>query len=155
MTPAIPVNGRRIRQLIAVPVLVAVAAFGTSTLIYPATATAERVWDIETFDNCNAEALAQYQRGEITFQKFHDLVRGCCEASDGDWNAAEEKCQSPPADTQGSRQLPGNVQIPSGIATAPAVTQAPPRPIQVPSDIATAPAVTQAPECPPETTCVP
>jgi hypothetical protein len=45
----------------------------------------------------------------------------------------------------GSRQLPGNVHIPSDIVTGPAVTQVPVRPIRVPSDIATAPAVSQAP----------
>jgi hypothetical protein len=40
-------------------------------------------------------------------------------------------------DSQGLRQLPGNVEVPSDIATAPTVTEDPPRPIRVPSDTAT------------------
>jgi hypothetical protein len=60
----------------------------------------------------------------------------CCAGSGGVWNANRSECQAPPGDSQGSRQLPGTVQIPSDIATAP-VTKAPPRPIHVPSDIAT------------------
>ena len=46
----------------------------------------------------------------------------------------------------GSRQLPGNIQIPSDIATAPAVTKDPPGPIRVPSDIATVSTVSQGNE---------
>ena len=114
-------------------------------LAYPAVASAERVWDIEYFDTCRDAWLAEYQKGKITFQDFHEGVRGCCKLSDGVWNAAEQECQAPPGDTQGSRQLPGNVHIPSDIATAPQVTKAAPRPIQVASDIATAQAVAQAP----------
>ena len=52
----------------------------------------------------------------------------------------------PAEPASGSRQLPGNVQIPSDIATAPTVTKAPPRPIRVPSDIATVSTVSQGNE---------
>jgi len=53
-------------------------------------------------------------------------------------------CDAPPGDSHGSRQLPGNVRVPSDIATEP-VTKTPPRPIQVPSDIATVSTLGQAP----------
>lgn len=51
-----------------------------------------------------------------------------------------------PADSHDSRQLPGNVEIPSDIATATAVTKDPPRPIRVPSDIATVSTMSQGDE---------
>ena len=56
------------------------------------------------------------------------------------------KCVAPPAEpAKGSRQLPGNVHVPTDIATEPAVTKAPLRPIRVPTDSATESAVNQAP----------
>lgn len=109
-----------------------------------AVASAEKVWDIETYDYCLEQSRAAYQRGEITLQDLTDDNKICCEYNDGVWNAAKEDCQAPPGNTQGSRQLPGNGQIPSDIATAPP-TQVPLRPIRVPTDIANAPAVNQAP----------
>lgn len=117
----------------------AVAAFPSVGLA--AVATAEpKFWDIETYDYCMERARASYQRGEATLQELTEYARGCCEANDGVWNASTEDCQAPPGDSQGSRQLPGNVHIPFDIATAPA-TKAPLRPIRVPSDIATESAV--------------
>jgi hypothetical protein len=44
------------------------------------------------------------------------------------------------------RQLPGNVHIPSGIATAPTLTKDSLRPTRVPSDIATVSTVSQGKE---------
>ena len=130
----------------AAMLLGAMAVAGTP-LAYPAIATAEPnsgVWDIDTYDYCMDAARTDYQKGEITLQDLTARAKGCCEYTGGVWNAAEQDCQAPPGDSQGSRQLPGNIQIPSDIATAP-VTRTPPRPIQVPSDIATATAVSQAP----------
>ncbi len=112
---------------------------------HPAIATAQRYWDIEYFDTCRDAWYAEYQTGKIDFDDYHWGIRLCCKNSDGVWNEAQQECQAPPADSQGSRQLPGNVQIPSDIATAPTVTKAPPRPIQVPSDIATVSTVSQTP----------
>ena len=120
----------------------AVAAF--PSVGFAAVASAEKVWDIETYDYCMEQIRAHYQRGEITLQELTEDARTCCESNDGVWNAATQDCQAPPGDAQGSRQLPGNVHIPTDIATAP-LTKAPPRPIQVPSDIATVSAVSQAP----------
>jgi hypothetical protein len=121
----------------------AVAAF--PSVGFAAVASAEKVWDIETYDYCMEQSRAHYQRGEITLQELTEDARTCCEYNDGVWNAATQDCQAPPGNSQGSRQLPGNVHIPSDIATAPVLTQAPPRPIHVPADIATATAVSQAP----------
>ena len=104
---------------------------------FAAVASAEKVWDIETYDYCMEQSRAHYQRGEITLQELTEDARGCCEYNDGVWNAATQDCQAPPGNSQGSRQLPGNVHIPSDIATAPTLTKDPPRPIRVPSDIAT------------------
>jgi predicted YcjX-like family ATPase len=49
-------------------------------------------------------------------------------------------------DSQGLLQLPGNVEVPSDIATAPTLTKDPPRPIRVPSDTATVSTVSQGNE---------
>jgi hypothetical protein len=114
---------------------VAAAAFPPAGLT--AVASAEKVWDIETYDYCMEQARAAYQRGEITLQDLTDDAKTCCEYNDGVWNAATQDCQAPPGDTKGARQLPGNIRIPSDIATAPVVTKAP-RPIHVPADIAVA-----------------
>jgi hypothetical protein len=125
--------------------LLGAAAVAVAPLAHPAIAAAQKYWDIEYFDTCKDAWYAEYQSGKIDFDDYHYGIRLCCKNSDGVWNEAEQECQAPPGDSQGSRQLPGNVHIPSDIAIAPAVTQVPLRPIRVPSDIATAPAVSQAP----------
>jgi hypothetical protein len=128
--------------------IAAAAAIGANTLGYPSTASAEPVWDVEDYDNC-MDAYAGNQ-GEKSITDWKNANGYCCRRSGGVFidDGYIGKCVAPAAEpnSQGSRQLPGNAQIPSDIANAPAVTQAPPRPIQVPPDIATAPIVTQAPE---------
>jgi hypothetical protein len=123
---------------------VAVAAFPPAGLT--AVASAEKVWDIEDYDNCMADQTGNQLDLSINDQKaFHAY---CCNRSGGIFidDGYLGKCVAPPAEpASGPRQLPGNVHIPSDIATAPTLTKAPPRPIQVPSDIATATAVSQAP----------
>jgi hypothetical protein len=123
---------------------VAVAAF--PSVGFASVASAEKVWDIETYDYCMDQSRAHYQRGEITLQELTEAARTCCEYNDGVWNAATQDCQAPPGNSQGSRQLPGNVHIPSDIATAPTLTKDAPRPIPVPSDIATVSTVSRGKE---------
>jgi hypothetical protein len=127
----------------AAMLLGAMAVAGTP-LAYPAIATAERVWDIEEFDNC-MDAFA-WQQMDMSINEQKGVHEACCEKSGGVFtdDGYLGKCSAPPGDAKGSRQLPGNVHIPSDIALEP-VTKAPPRPIQVPTDIATATAVSQAP----------
>jgi hypothetical protein len=114
-------------------------------LAYPAVATAERVWDIEFYDDC-LNGMS-YDQMDYSIAEQKNVNKRCCEDSGGVFkdDGYLGQCVAPPGDTKGSRQLPGNVQIPSDLATAPAVTQAPSRPIPVTSDIATEQAVTQAP----------
>jgi hypothetical protein len=123
----------------------AVAAFPPIGLT--AVATAEKVWDIETYDDCTAGLSYDQMKYSINEQKlFHQK---CCEYSGGIFidDGYIGKCVAPPAEpASGSRQLPGNVHIPSDIATAPTVTKNPPRPIRVPSDIATVSTVSQGNE---------
>ena len=82
-----------------------------------------------------------------TWQQIEDQKGYCCRHSGGveDPGQEPEHCRAPSGDAQGSQQLPGNVHIPSDIATAPSPTKARSRPIQVASDILTAQAVTKAP----------
>jgi len=138
-----PTRSKLSRFKYSAMLLAAVAAAAFPPVGLTAVASAEKVWDIETYDYCMEQSRAHYQRGEITLQELTEAAKTCCEYNDGVWNAATQDCQAPPGDATGSRQLPGNIRIPSDIATAPVVTK-PPRPIQVPSDIAAAPAVSQA-----------
>jgi hypothetical protein len=126
--------------------LLGVLAVAATPLAFPASATAERVWDIEDYDNCVADPTGSQLDLSINDQRaFHAY---CCNRSGGVFidDGYLGKCVAPPAEpASGSRQLPGNAQIPSDIATAPTVTKVPPRPIQVPSDIATVSTLSQAP----------
>ena len=130
-----PTRSKRGRVKYAAMLVAAMAAAVFPPVGLTAVASAEKVWDIETYDYCMEQARAAYQRGEITLQDLTEDAKTCCEYNDGVWNAATQDCQAPPGDTKGSRQLPGNIRIPSDIATAPVVTKAP-RPIQVPVDVA-------------------
>ena len=119
----------------------AVVAFPSVGLAAVATAQAG-TWDIEEYDDCYDDFNKD---GKITNAER----QYCCEESGGvwhQWDFGNGYCSAPPADTQGSRQLPGNIQIPPDISTAPTVTKDPPRPIRVPSDIATVSTVSQGNE---------
>jgi hypothetical protein len=131
--------------------LLGALAVTAAPLAYPATATAEAgsgTWDIEQFDDCMSKESPPHPEdpGSGGWDYLIATYKTCCLESGGVWkdDTGRGHCEAPPGDSKGSRQLPGNVQIPSDIATEP-LTKAPPRPIQVPSDIATAQAVTQAP----------
>lgn len=132
---------KRFRQLLPAAVVAVALATGANTVAYSAIASAERVWDIEDYDNCMADQTGNQLDLSINDQKaFHAY---CCSRSGGVFvdDGYLGKCVAPPAEpASGTRQLPGNVHIPSDIATAPVVTQAPPT--RVPSGIATAPTVT-------------
>lgn len=125
-----------------VAMLLGALAVAATPLAYPASATAERVWDIEDYDSCMADQTGDQLDLSINAQKaFHAY---CCSRSGGVFvdDGYLGNCVAPPAEpTSGSRQLPGNAQIPSDIATAPELTKTPTRPIKVPTDIATVSAV--------------
>ena len=129
----------RFRQLLPAAVVVAALATGANTVAYSAIASAERVWDIEYFDLCIAAEDDYDADGGWAGYRY------CCESSGGvfvpEENGVAGKCVAPPPDPQGTRSLPGNVQIPTDIATAPTVNQVAP-PTRVPPGIATAPTVT-------------
>jgi hypothetical protein len=120
----------------------AVAAFPPIGLTAVATAQ-PRTWDIDLYDQC----LEVYgPASNYTILEWVEVQHTCCDASDGVWDEWHGVCSAPPGNSQGSRQLPGNVHIPSDIATAPTMTKNPPRPIRVPSDIATVSTVSQGNE---------
>ncbi|WP_142392533.1 hypothetical protein [Mycobacterium sp. 3519A] len=119
-------------------VLLGALAVGASPLAYPAVATAEKVWDIELYDSCMEGTSGNQMDYSINQQKEGNRV--CCEGSGGIFidDGYLGKCVAPPAEpAKGSRQLPGNVHIPTDIATAPTETKDAPRPVRVPSDAAT------------------
>jgi hypothetical protein len=122
----------------------AVSIAALTSVGFAAVASAEKVWDIEFYDDCLNGLSGDQMNHSIEEQNwFH---KRCCEDSGGVFidDGYLGKCVAPPAEpASGSRQLPGNVHIPSDIATAPAVTKAPLRPILVPTDAATA--VSQTP----------
>jgi hypothetical protein len=122
----------------------AIAAFPHDGLT--AVASAQKVLDIETYDDCVQNIKDSLAKGTIHIWDVHNAYVTCCEYAGGTWNDSTGECAAPPADTHGSRQLPANVHVPSDIATAPTVTYDPPRPMRVPSDIATASTVSQGNE---------
>jgi hypothetical protein len=66
----------------------------------------------------------------IRIQKLFN--QKCCEYSGGVFvdDGYIGKCVAPPAEeSQGTRQLPGNVHIPPDLGTAPIATQQPPPPV--------------------------
>jgi hypothetical protein len=125
---------------------IAIAAFPPVGLTAVATAEPNSgTWDLEDYESCiNA---IPYDPETTTWQQIEDIKGYCCRRSGGveDPSQEPEHCRAPSGDAQGSRQLPGNIRIPSDIAIAPELTTAPPRPIHVTSDITTEQAVTQAP----------
>jgi hypothetical protein len=132
---------KRFRQLLPAAVVAVALATGANTVTYSAIASAERVWDIEDYDTCEADQTENQLDLSINSQKAFHVY--CCNRSGGIFvdDGYLGKCVAPPAEqASGTRQLPGDVHIPSDIATAPVVTQAPPT--QVASGIATAPTET-------------
>jgi hypothetical protein len=116
----------------------AAIAFGFSTVAGPATALAQPdsgTWDIEDYDDC-LQSILRLQ-GHLNPGDWE----GCCLHSGGVWIPGDfglGTCVAPPGEpASGSRQVPGNVHVPSDVATLPTATKAPLRPIRVPSDIAT------------------
>jgi hypothetical protein len=120
-------------------VIGAVAIAAAFALGQPALAAAQpNTWDIEKYDECVANAKLRLP------DDIADALEACCWASGGYYH--DGRCWSPPAEqaSMGPRPLPGNIQLPPDIATAPTVIKDPPRPIRVPSDIATVSTVSQA-----------
>jgi hypothetical protein len=115
--------------------VMAIAAFPHAGLT--AVASAQQVLDVETYDNCVQNIKDSLAKGTIHIWDVHNAYASCCEYAGGTWSDSRGDCAAPPADSQGSRQRPGNVHVPSDIATAPTVTKDPPRPIRGPSDMAT------------------
>ena len=118
-----------------------------STLQFSAVATAQPndgAWDVIAFDDC----LKKYNPGQAgSEEEMEARIKWCCLDTGGVWKdngSGTTECVAP-SDSSGSQQLPGNVHIPSDLATAPTLTKEPPRPIQVPSDLASVSAVSQAP----------
>ena len=125
-------------------VFAAAVAFGGSAVGHPAIAAAAPntdSWDLEAFDDCLRKIdRTRYGGAQFLYDDYlHNEIMKCCISSGGVWGVGE-KCEAPPA------QGPGNRQIPSDIATAPTVTKDPPGPIRVPSDIATVSTVSQGNE---------
>ena len=130
--------------------LLGALAVAATPLGYPAIANAEPgsgTWDIEQFDDCVRRESPPHPE-DFGWDYLMATRKTCCLESGGVWRetiTGRGVCEAPPGDSKGSRQLPGGVEVPSDLATAPTVTKAPPRPIQVPSDIATVSTVSQAP----------
>ncbi len=125
---SINANSRRLaRRLRAATFLAAALALGWNALMGQAIASAEQVWDIEETKKCE-DAFA-WQQMDMSINEQKKLYEACCILHGGVFkdDGYLGKCVAPPApENQRPRQLPGNIQIPSDIATAPVVTQQPP-----------------------------
>jgi hypothetical protein len=122
------------------------------TLAIPSIARAEKVWDLEAYED-GMNGLADDQiNTSLNSQKLFN--QKCCEYSGGIFqdDGYLGKCVAPPPEPTPA----GSVQVPSDIGTE-TFTPAPPRPIHAPSDIGTetfTPA-TSPPPPPPTTTMAP
>ena len=121
-------------QRLAASLLAAAATVGASMLGYPTTATAEPAkWDPDSYSHC----VRSIDPG-LNASDYLARVKWCCAQTGGIWVNDDQVCVAPSTNTSGSRQLPGNIRVPSDIATVP-VTQQPPH--QVPPELASEPAV--------------
>jgi len=119
---------RLARRLGGVSFLAIALALGGHAITDPAIASAEKVWDIEEYDKCR-DAFA-WQQMDMSLNEQKQIEEACCTLNGGVFkdDGYLGKCVAPPADNKGSRQLPGNIHIPTDIATAPVVTQEQPTP---------------------------
>jgi hypothetical protein len=101
----------RWRRLLPVAFIAAAGALGGSALADPAHAcAAPREWDIGAYDQCLNDGLGKGYNEEEWLN--HQAL--CCWATGGDWNAAQGKCQAPPAEPA---QRPGMAPRPGVIQT--------------------------------------
>jgi hypothetical protein len=101
----------RWRRLLPVAFIAAAGALGGSALAEPAHAcAAPREWDIGAYDQCLNDGLGKGYNEEEWLN--HQAL--CCWATGGDWNAAQGKCQAPPAEPA---QRPGMAPRPGVIQT--------------------------------------
>jgi hypothetical protein len=117
----LPVLNNDLRKLGVAGLFAAAIAFGFGTVGASGTALAEPdsgTWDIEEYDDC-IEDMARIRGGNLKRGDWES----CCYQSGGVWvprDFGTGWCVAPPAQpSSGSRQLPGNVHIPTEIATAP------------------------------------
>jgi len=120
------------------------AAIALANAFGPTLATAEPnsgAWDVIQYDNC-VKSYPYDPSDDVV--RYEDHLHWCCIQSGGVWDTNPDqpgggfKCVAPsPRNPQWTRK------IPSGIATEPVVTQAPPRPISPDRVSGDSPVVTQ------------
>jgi hypothetical protein len=124
MTSIDATNRRLARRLGAAAFLATALALGGNVLVGPAIASAEQVWDMEETQKCE-DAFA-WQQMDMSLNEQKKLYEACCVLHGGVFkdDGYLGKCVAPPApENQKPRHLPGNIQVPSDIATTPVVTQ--------------------------------
>lgn len=101
-----------------------VAAFAASAvaLAFPAMASAaEREWDIGAYDQCLTDGNGKGQ----TYDEMTKHRAKCCVSSGGVWNAAENKCQSPPKEERANITQQDDLPTYTLEPSAPRVTRTP------------------------------
>ncbi len=78
-----PISPRLNRSKYAAMLVGALAVAAFSSVGFAAVASAEKVWDIETYDYCMDQSRAHYQRGEITLQELTEAARTSSTVSQG------------------------------------------------------------------------
>ena len=90
--------------------LAAAATLGGNAVGDPSVACAAPAeWDIGAYDQCLAGLIGK----GLDKQEMLNQTALCCINTGGQWNAAQEKCQAPPAEPAegpGSRIPPGEIQ---------------------------------------------
>jgi hypothetical protein len=120
MTRTIPASPAGLRRLLPAALFAAAVAFASTTLGYPAIASAERVWDVKEYDRCVADKT---NPGD-NLDEILGAEQLCCWISGGDWNDNQYKCQAPPAQGAGtdtSTPPPPKAGIPTAPVQPPTV----------------------------------
>ena len=82
----------------------ALAATAVALALPAVASAAPREWDIGSYDQCIAGGYGKgYDADEW---RNHEAL--CCYRSGGDWNAAQNKCQAPPAEQQAQHPITAN-----------------------------------------------
>jgi hypothetical protein len=97
---------------------ISVATFATAAiamiagaLVQPATAHAEKVWDIGAYDSCVAAANDRFVSAKTDDATWGEELRFCCDRSGGEWTQSQG-CTAPPATFQTQPQTPRSVVAP-------------------------------------------
>jgi hypothetical protein len=146
-----PRTSTYLRRLALATLFAGAATLSSSAFGDPAVAcAAPREWDIQSYDDCMAYILADYQSGKRTFQEYNADAKTCCWTSGGVISETQ-LCVAPTGEeAQEAERQPSPPPPPPGQVVGPPATLAtqPPPPPAPPEGMILWPGYTQIPAAP-------